>query len=430
MKGRYIAGIDLGSTKVCLMVGRVGRGGVEIVGAASVASQGLRKGVVVDIDETANSINLAVKEVRSASGVDIRAAYVGISGGHIKSHESYGATGIKGKEVGPADLDRVIESASALYVPLDREVLHVLPSEFIIDGQDGISKPFGMAGVRLEVKVQVLTASQAALENIGRALERSGLRALEMVFQPLAGSMAVLRDDELQQGVLLIDMGGGVTDVALFKGGALRWAGVIPVGGAHTTNDIAVGLQLPQKEAERLKLRQGLGPETLKVNLFESEESVEAKSMNGKARQVPHAELARIIRLRTEELFELVKDEAEPQIIRHQPLCAVITGGASQMKDIAPMAERWLGLPVRTGLPERFLSQGGLFAEALRDPGSATAAGLLLYGFDAEGGAAALQGHPFSDSIETLRQTVIEQGSALAKKLMGKVRRFEWGAHE
>ncbi len=430
MKGRYIAGIDLGSTKISLMVGRVGRGGMEIAGLVSVPSQGLRKGVVVDIDETANSVALAVRKASSESGIDIRAAYVGISGSHIKSRESYGATGIKGKEVGAADLERVIDSASALYVPLDREVLHVLPSEFIIDGQDGISKPFGMAGVRLEVKVQVLTASQAALENLECALEHSGLRPVEMVFQPLAGSMAVLREDELRQGVLLLDMGGGVTSAALFKGGALRWAGVIPVGGSNTTNDIAVGLQLPQGEAERLKLRYGLGPEAFKANLFDAGESIEARSMNGKARQVPHAELEGIIRPRTEELFELVKNEAGPQIIRHQPLCAVITGGASQMKDIAPMAERLLGLPVRAGLPERFLSKGGPFKEALRDPRNATAAGLLLYGLDAEGGAGAVSSRSFSDSVETVRQTVAEYGRALAKKFMGKVRRFEWGAHE
>ena len=428
MKGHYIAGIDLGSTKVCLMLGRAGRGGFEVAGTINVPSRGLRKGVVVDIDETANSITQALREARTAFGVDIRSAYVGISGSHIKSRESYGATGIKGKEVNAGDLDRVIDSASAIYVPLDREVLHVLPSEFIIDGQDGISRPFGMAGVRLEVKVQVLTASHAALENLQRALERAGLRAQETVFQPLASAMAVLREDELQQGVLLIDMGGGTTDMALFKGGALRWAGVIPVGGANTTNDIAIGLKLPQKEAERLKRRHGLGPE--KTDLFDSGESIEAKSMNGKAMQVPHAELATIIKLRTEELFELVKNEAEPHIIRHQPLCAVITGGASQTRDIAPMAERWFGLPVRMGIPEEKKLQGGNSQAVLRDPQYAAAAGLLLYGLDAEGGAGAFEVRGFAGSLETITQSVVEQGRSLAKKFMGKVRRLEWGAHE
>ena len=417
MKGRYIAGIDVGSTKICLMVGRADRDGLDIVAAGTVPSQGLRKGVVIDIDETANSINMALREAQSASGIDIKSAYVGLSGSHIRSAESYGATGIKEKEVRQGDIERVIDAASAIYVPLDREVLHVLPSEFIIDGQDGIARPLGMAGVRLEVKVQVLTASHAVLENLERALERAGLKSIEMVFQPLASALAVLKEDELQQGAVLVDMGGGTTDVALFKGGTLRWAGVIPVGGANTTNDIAVGLKLPQKEAERLKRRYGAGQE--KVNLFETEESVEAKSMSGKSKQISHPELARIIRMRLEELFEILKEEVEPQIIRHQPLCAVITGGGSQMRDIAAMAEGWLGLPVRTGLPERVRST--VLRETVRDPQYAAAAGLLLYGLDREG-AEFYKETPLSDSIETVKRTVAEQGRALAKKFFGRMR--------
>ncbi|MDA8387302.1 MAG: cell division protein FtsA [Nitrospiraceae bacterium] len=434
MKGRHIAGLDIGSTKITLAAGRAGRSGIEVAGAVSVASRGLRKGVVVDIDETANSIGLAVKEARSAYGVDIRAAYVGISGGHITSRESSGVAGIKGKEVDPGDLERAMDSASAVYVPLDREILHVLPSEYIIDGQDGISRPLGMAGVRLEVKVQVLTASQAALDNLERALDRSGLRPIETVFQPVAGAMAVLRREEREQGVLYMDMGGGTTDISLFKGGSLRWAGVIPVGGGHATNDIAIGLKLPRDEAERLKRLHGLGPE--KVNLFETRENVEARGMNGKAVTVSHAELARIIRLRMEELFDLVKNETDPWSVKYQPLCAVITGGASRMGEIARMAERCLGLPVRIGLPEKvppqydLKGQGAFFPGAMRDPAHAAAAGLLLYGFEAEGGVRAVSSNVFSDSIGMARQTIAEQGRALAKKIIGKVRLFEWGARE
>ncbi len=418
MKGRYIAGVDVGSTKICVMVGRMGKEGLDIVAAGTVPSQGLRKGVVIDIDETANSIGMALREARSASGIDIRNAYVGISGSHIKSAESYGATGIREKEVRQEDMERVIDAASAIYVPLDREVLHVLPSEFIIDGQDGIARPLGMAGVRLEVKVQVLTASHAVLENLERSLERAGLQATEMVFQPLASALAVLKNDELQQGAVLVDMGGGTTDAALFKGGTLRWAGVIPVGGANATNDIAVGLKLPHKEAERLKLRYGVGQE--KVNLFETEESIEAKSMSGKPMQISHPELARIIRMRMEELFELLRENVEPQIIKYQPLCAVITGGGSQMRDIAAMAEGWLGIPVRPGLPEKVRST--VLREAVRDPQYAAAAGLLLYGLEREGGE--FRESPLSDSIESVKRTVAEQGRALAKRFFGRMRRF------
>ncbi len=420
MKGRYIAGIDIGSTKICLMVGRAGREGLDIVAAGTVPSQGLRKGVVIDIDETANSISMALREAQSASGMDIRSAYVGISGSHIKSTESYGATGIKEKEVRLADIERVTDAASAIYVPLDREVLHVLPSEFIIDGQDGIARPLGMAGVRLEVKVQVLTASHAVLENLERSLERAGLKAAEMVFQPLASALAVLKDEEFQQGAVLVDMGGGTTDAALFKGGTLRWADVIPVGGANTTNDIAVGLKLPQQEAERLKRRYGAGQE--KVNLFETEESIEARSMSGKPKQISPPDLSRIIRMRMEELFELLKEDVEPQIIKHQPLCAVITGGGSQMREIAGMAEGWLGIPVRTGLPDRVHST--VLRETVRDPQYAAAAGLLLYGLEREGGDLIKENNPFSDSIETVKRAMTEQGRLLARRFFGRMRRF------
>ena len=423
MRGRQIAGLDIGSTKICLAAGSVGRSGIEAAGAVSVASRGLRKGVVVDIDETANSISLAVREARSSLGMDIKAAYVGISGGHITGRESSGAAGIRGKEVDTGDLERVMDSASAIYVPLDREVLHVLPSEYIIDGQDGISRPLGMAGVRLEVKVQVLTASQAALGNVERALDRAGVKPMEMVFQPVAGAVAVLRQEEREQGVLLMDMGGGTTDIALFKGGSLRRAGVIPIGGVHATNDIAVGLKLPQDEAERLKRLHGLGPE--KANLFDDGQDVAARGINGKPVKVSYAGLSRIIRPRMEELFDLIKEEAQPWIMKYQPLCAVITGGASRMGEVVRMAERWLGLPVRTGRPGKVPpdcdSRELAFPEAMRDPAHSAAAGLLLYGFEAEGGMKAVMSNSFSDSMGT----VFEKGRALVKKLKDKGMGFE-----
>lgn len=433
MKGRLIAGVDMGSAKICLAAGHAGRSGIDVAGAVSVPAHGLRKGVVVDIEEAAASIRLAVKEARTALGLDIKSAYVGISGGHITSQESAGAAGIKGKEVDRGDLERVLESASALYVPLDREILHVLPSEYTIDGQDGILRPLGMAGVRFEVKVLVLTASQAALDNLERALSRAGLRPIETVFQPVAGARAVLTREEREQGVLLIDMGGGTTDISLFKGGSLRWAGVIPVGGAHVTNDIAIGLKLPQDEAERLKRLHGLGPQKQKQNLFETIETeqggVEARGINGKPQMVSHEELARIVRPRMEELFDLIKDGTQPWTTKYQPLCAVITGGASRMGQAAGMAERRLGLPVRAGQPGKVPpdcdSRGLLFPESMRNPEFAAAAGLLLYGFGAEGGMKAASGGakiPDKKSIEMAGEALFERGRALVKKVKIKMK--------
>jgi cell division protein FtsA len=374
VKGRYVAGLDIGMTKICAAVGRVDRAGMEVVACGQVAAEGFRKGVVVDMDEAANSIRMAAREAESLSGVPVKSAYAGIAGTHVKCAESFGATGIRGKEIRQKDVDRVVEAASAMYVPLDREVVHVVPSEFVIDGQDGIGRPLGMAGVRLEVKVQVITASQAVLENIERALARSGMRAAEMVFQPLAAAMSVLKDEETQHGALLLDMGGGSTDIALYKGGTLRYVSVVPVGGLHMTNDIAVGLKLPQKEAERLKRKYGSE---------EAGEFTEALGMNGKPRRISAAELVQITRLRCEEIFELVKSDIQAAVIRHRPLCAVLTGGGALMRGVPEMAERWLSLPVRLGLPERV--EGSLQKDVVRDPAYAAAAGLLLYGMRREG---------------------------------------------
>ncbi|MDA8168096.1 MAG: cell division protein FtsA [Nitrospiraceae bacterium] len=425
MRGRYIAGIDVGSTKVCAAVARVDSRGMEIIASGTVPSSGLRKGVVVDMDETANSINMAVKEAESVSGIDIKSAYIGISGAHIKSAESYGATGIKGKEVKAKDIERVIDAASAVYVPLDREILHVLPSEFVIDGQDGIARPYGMAGVRLEVKVQVLTASQAVLENLDRALSRTGLKVTEMVFQPLASALAVLKDEEMEQGALLVDMGGGTTDLALLKGGALRFTSVIPVGSQHITNDLALGMKLPQKEAERLKKRYGTaGGE--KGNLF-SDEKIEAVNMSGKTKSFDHDEIEKIIKLRCEETFELVKNSAEAAILKHEPVCVVLTGGGSQMRDITEMAERWLGLPVRMGVPERV--KNSIVRDVVREPQYSTAVGLLLYALQAEGGEKGSSGPlpVLQDSLGAIKDTILGQGWASVKKMVSRIRRPEPG---
>lgn len=377
MRGRYLVGVDVGTTKTCAVVARVDRNGMEVIASGTVPSSGIKKGVVVDIDETANSVKMAVREAESVSGVEIKAAYVGIAGSHVKGQESYGVTGIKGKEVRQKDIDRVVEAASSVCVPLDREIIHVLPAEFVLDGQDGITRPLGMSGMRLEARVQVITAAQSHMENLERALSRAGIKLARLVFQPVASAMAVLRADEREHGVLLVDFGGGTTDIALYKGGTLRYASVIPIGGLHLTNDISVGLKLPQNEAERLKRRYGTIAES-------PSDMISATSMSGEPLAVSLAELAAITRARCDELFELVKNEAAQASLKHAPLCAVITGGGSLLRNIAKIAERWLSLPVRTGAPERVKSP--LLKDMVKEPQFATAIGLLHYGLLEEGG--------------------------------------------
>jgi cell division protein FtsA len=415
MRGRHIAAIDVGSTKVCVAVARLDQRGMEIIASGTVPCSGMRKGVVIDIDEAA-PLDDAVKEAESVSGVPVSSAYVGISGAHINCVESYGATGIRGKEVRGRDVERVLEAASAIYVPLDRELLHVLASEFVIDGQDGIARPLGMAGVRLEVKVQLITASQAVLENLSRALGKAGVKAAGMVFAPVASALAVLKEEELQHGALLLDLGGGTTDIALYKGNTLRYASVLPVGGVHLTNDLSVGLKLPQKEAERLKRRFGAA----RREALEAPAEIDSISMNGKPKKVASEELASIIKPRLEEMFELVKADIQSVVLKHPPTCAVMTGGGSMLRGVAEMSEKWLSLPVRTGIPER--AKSSLIKDMLREPQYSAAVGLLLYameaeGFSAEGGTGAgILAQRLLDGMQGVFSGALARGAASVRR--------------
>lgn len=370
---RYMVGLDVGTTKICAVVASAGRQGPEIIAVGMSPSDGLKKGVVVDMEAARGSIAKAVKEAEANSGVNIKAAYVGIAGGHVGCVESYGATGIKGREVGDSDIARVMDSASAVYMPLDRDILHVIPSEFVIDGQDGIMRPMGMSGVRLEVKVNIITASHAAVENLLKCSGRAGLKVLDVVLQPLASAQAVLKKDEMQEGAVLMDIGGGTSDIAVYKNGTLRYASVIPIGGNHFTNDISIGMRLPQKEAERIKKLFGLpaAPET-----------AEASSLSGEARRVEWRQVADILRPRCEELFELVSKDISGVILRHTPSCAVLTGGSSLLRGIGKTAEAVLGLPARIGLPGR--AKSALLKDLASNPVYSTGVGLVLYGFSRE----------------------------------------------
>lgn len=378
MKGRnLIAGLDIGTTKICAAVGEVIEDMVEVKGITTIPSKGLRKGVVVNIDSTVESIKEAVSSIKKITGLDLENVRVGISGGHIKGFNSYGAVGIRGDEVSYSDVERVIDSAKAVYIPLDREVLHVIPTSYTIDGQNGIKNPIGMSGVRLEADVYIITGAVTSVQNLLRCCEKAGVDVGDIIFEPLASAEAILTDDEKELGVAIVDIGGGTTDITLYKDGCLRHTSVIAVGGNHFTNDIAVGLRVPIVEAERIKKEYG----NATAVLVSDSDEIEIMQSGGK-RTILKRHLAEIIQPRAEELFELIKNE----LIKFSgyeiaSTGVVLTGGGSLLCSIDRLAESRLGLPVRIGIPVRVKSNGNV----IESPVYATGIGLLLYGLKNEG---------------------------------------------
>ncbi len=370
-------GLDVGTAKVCTVVADTGARGAEILGLGVSNSAGLRKGIVVNIDATVDSIKKAVREAEASSGVRIKSASVGISGAHIKGFDSSGVTGLRGKEVSDSDVERSIDSAKAVYVPIDRDVLHVMPAEFILDGQDGIADPIGMSGVRLEARVHIITGAASPIQNLLKCCERAGLEVSDIVFEPLASAHAVLTKEEKESGVILLDIGGGTTDVALFKDGNLRYAAVIGVGGNHFTNDVAVGLRITSSEAEKLKKTAGAAYECLVCNA----EQIEIIHAGGQMRTLPRKFVAGILQPRCEEMFELVKEEIKKGSGYGTAIYGVVlTGGASQLSGLDKMAESVLGLPVRSGSPGHLK---GMKSE-LKSPVYSTGVGLATYGYEYE----------------------------------------------
>jgi cell division protein FtsA len=382
-----IVGIDVGTTKVCAIAGELKDDDINILAISSHPSNGLRKGVVIDMEATTNSIKKAVSGVEDQTGISVKEIYVGIAGSHIKSFSSYGAVGIKGKEVTNEDVDRAIDSASAVYVPLDREILHVIPTDFILDGQDGIKNPVGMTGVRLEVKVYIVTGAVAAVQNLLKCCERAGLEVVDIVLQPLASAEATLTADERDMGIALVDIGGGTTDIAIYKEGWLRHTAVFGIGGNHFTNDIAVGLRLPFNEAERIKKRYGsILPEV-------DNAEVDVVAIDGQVRGIPRKYITEILQPRCEELLEIVKEEIQASQNKGIAVSGVVlTGGSSLLAGFDRMAEAILSMPVRIGHP--YLSQKG-FDEGIAgfnamnglggefsSPMYATGIGLVLYGIE------------------------------------------------
>lgn len=375
-----IVGLDIGTTKICAIVGEVNdHGGLDIVGIGTHPSKGLRKGVVINIEATVNSIKQAVQEAELMAGCEISHVYAGIAGGHIRGFNSHGIVAVKEREVSQADVDRVIDAARAIAIPLDREVIHILPQEFIIDEQDGIKEPLGMSGVRLEAKVHIVTGAVTSAQNIIKCAQRCGLTVADIALEQLASSEAVLSPDEKDLGVALIDIGGGTTDIAIWSEGSIVHTSVLAVGGDHITNDIAVGLRTPMDDAERIKQKHGCAMSSL----VEKDETIEVPSVGGrKPRVLSRQILTEIIEPRVEEMFSLVQQEI--QRTGYEDLLAsgvVITGGATLLPGMAELAEDILGLPVRLGSPTNI---GGL-VDVVRSPVYATGVGLVLYGKQHEG---------------------------------------------
>ncbi|MBI1921208.1 MAG: cell division protein FtsA [Geobacter sp.] len=373
-RDNLIVGLDIGTTKICAIVGSVNDEGIDIVGIGTSPSRGLRKGVVINIDSTVQSIRKAIEEAELMAGCEIKSVYAGIAGGHIKGFNSQGIIAIKNREVSSDDVKRVIDAAKAIAIPMDREVIHILPQEFIIDDQDGIREPLGMSGVRLEAKVHIVTGAVASAQNIIKSCNRGGLDVADIVLEQLASSEAVLSSDEKELGVALVDIGGGTTDIAIFVDGAIKHTAVLSLGGNHLTNDIAVGLRTPMAEAEKIKQKYGC----CMTALVGKDETIEVPSVGGrKPRVLSRQLLAEILEPRVEEIFTLVNRE----IVKSgfEDLIAsgvVITGGTTILEGMPELAEQVFNLPVRRGLPHNI---GGL-TDVVNSPAYATGVGLVVYG--------------------------------------------------
>jgi cell division protein FtsA len=371
-----ITALDIGTSKVVALVGEVTADGtIELIGIGRHPSRGLKRGVVVDIEATVNSIQRAVQEAELMAGCEVRTVYTGIAGSHIRSLNSHGIVAIRDSEVSQADVERVIDAAKAVVIPADQKVLHILPQEFIIDNQGSIREPIGMAGVRLEARVHIVTASVSAAQNIAKCVRRCGLEVRDIILEQLASSHAVLTDDEKELGVCLVDIGGGTTDIAIFFEGAIQYTAVIPIAGDQVTNDIAMALRTPTKSAEAIKLNYGCAMS----ELASESQMIDVLGVNERlGRKISAKALADVVSARYEELFSLVRNELRRSGFEELVAAGVVlTGGASKVHGAIELAEMCFEMPVRHGAAQKI---AGL-AEAASNPSLATGVGLLLHGF-------------------------------------------------
>ncbi len=374
MSGEIIVSLDIGTTKVCAVVGEVRPDGIEIIGMGSHPSEGLRKGVVVNIEQTVNSIKEAVEEAETMAGCEISSVYAGIAGGHIEGFNSQGVIALKEKEVTKKDIERVIEAASAVAIPMDREVIHTLVQEFIVDDQDGIMDPLGMSGVRLEAKVHMVAGAVNSAQNIIKCANRAGLDVCNIVLESIASSEATLTKEERNLGATLIDFGGGTTDMAIFSRGAIKHTSVLALGGDNLTYDLAIGLRTPKVEAEKIKIKYGCAFSSL----IGKDDTIEVPGVGGrKPRVMSRQILGEILEPRVEEIFSLIYSElvrsGNEDMINSG---VVVTGGSAELAGVTEIAEQVFNAPARIGYPQGI---SGL-VEVVNKPMYSTAVGLLIYG--------------------------------------------------
>jgi cell division protein FtsA len=369
-----VVGLDIGTTKICAIVAEQTERGLDVIGMGTHPSRGMRKGVVVDIDSTVASIRAAVEEAELMTDCEISKVYAGISGGHIRSFNSHGIVAVKDREVREGDLKRVFDAAKAVAIPMDREVLHVIPQEYIVDDQEGIREPRGMSGVRLEAKIHIVTAAVTSAQNIVKCCNKAGLSVIDVVLEPLASGEAVLGDDERDLGVCLLDIGGGTADIAVFAGGSVKHTSVLGLGGYHISNDIAVGLRTPFEEAERIKKKFGVAA----ARFLASDDVITVPSVGGRRpREVSRKILCEIIEPRVDEILSLARQEIEKAgLVDRIPSGVVLTGGCSALEGMIELAEEIFETPVRRGTP---MHVTGL-QDVVRSPMYATGVGLALYG--------------------------------------------------
>ena len=371
-----IAALDIGTSKILALVAEINeQGKLKIIGYGTEPSSGLKKGVVVNIEATVNSIDQAIREAEKIAGCEINTVFAGIAGSHIRSFDGHGIVRINEGEVSQEDIDGVIDASQAMSIPSDQRILHVLPKDFVIDGQEGVREPIGMSGVRLEADVHIVTVARSAEQNIIKSMERCGLEVQQIVLEQLASSFSVLSDDEKDLGVCLVDIGGGTSDIVVFMGGQIVATKVIPVGGNHVTNDIAYALRTPEKEAEKIKIKHAC---TIS-KMVNKEELIEVPSVGNRSpRQIELERLASVVQARYEELFAVINDEIGKMNIEKLRAGIVLTGGTSQLNGAKELAEEILETDVRVGFPK---DMNGTFKN-INSPIHATGVGLLLFALD------------------------------------------------
>ncbi len=369
-----IVGLDIGTTKICAVVAEISNNTIDIIGIGSHPSNGLRKGVVVDIDTTVRSIRKAIEEAELMADCEIKSVYAGIAGGHITGFNSQGVIAVKSPEITQQDVDRVIEAARAVTIPVDREVIHILPQEFIVDGQGGIHNPVGMAGIRLEARIHIVTAAVACAHNIVKCANKAGLEITDIVLEPLASAKSVMTSEEKELGAALLDIGGGTTDLAVFNNNTIKHTFVLGLGGNNLTNDISIGLRSPLTEAEKIKIEHG----TCLSTRVSGNEVVEVPGIGGrKPRQLPRQILCEILEPRVEEIFSLIKTEIQRAGLDNIITSGIVlTGGTALLDGMTDVAESIFSIPARMGTPR---GVSGLL-DVVNSPQYATGVGLVLYG--------------------------------------------------